>query len=54
MCYPCPWTDLLPFSQDHTKGPANIALQLTSGMLVVARVGARHLFLGSLAAERGR
>jgi hypothetical protein len=32
----------------------NIALQLTSGGPVVARLRARHLVLGPLAAERGR
>jgi hypothetical protein len=32
----------------------NLALQLTSGELVVARLRARHLFFVPLAAERGR
>jgi hypothetical protein len=34
--------------------PANLALQLTSGGLVVARLRARHHCIGPLAAERGR
>lgn len=34
--------------------PPSIALQLTSGMPVVARFRARHLLEGPLASERGR
>jgi HEAT repeat protein len=36
------------------NGDANIAFQLTSDSLVVARLRARHLLEGPLAAERGR
>ena len=29
MCYPCPRTDLLPFSPDRTPRPANIQMEPT-------------------------
>jgi hypothetical protein len=37
-----------------TMARPNIALQLTSGELVVARLRARRHLIGPLAAERGR
>ena len=45
MCYPCPWTILLPFSPDRTASLANNVIQLADSRYRRLRIGSyRVLF----------
>ena len=40
MCHPCPWTDLLPFSPDHTtRSLAASGAEMTVETLLVVQHG---------------
>ena len=45
MCYPCPWTVLLPFSPDHTLAAALIRGR---GVPEKARIDALHIGVASV------